>query len=115
MLLDNLFHFLGSYKTLVDNEIETDLEAIQAANRGISTKNLPNAENRGYGIITSKKMLVEGLGGSFIMMSGNALHLYNSESRKFIEMSEVFRWNGTIIAFRIPYINKDFRYIDYIE
>lgn len=114
-IADSGITLLGSYKTLADNEIETDLEAMQAANKGISTKNRPDAEDRGYGIITSKKMLVEGLGGSFIMMSGNALHLYNSESRKFIEMSEVFRWNGTIIAFRIPYINKDFRYIDYIE
>lgn len=114
-IADSGITLLGSYKTLVDNEIETDLEAMQAANRGISTKNRPNAENRGYGIITSKKMLVEGLGGSFIMMSGNALHLYNSESRKFIEMSEIIRWNGTIIALRIPYVNKNFRYINYIE
>ena len=114
-IADSGITLLGSYKTLVDNEIETDLEAIQAANRGISTKILPNAENRGYGIITSKKMLVEGLDGSFIMMSGDALHLYNSESRKFIEMPEGIRWNGTIIALRIPYVNKDFQYINYIE
>ena len=94
---------------------DPDLEAIQAANRGISTKNLPDAENRGYGIITSKKMLVDGLGGNFIMMSGNALHLYNSEHIKFIEMPKDIRWNGTIIAFRVPYINKEFQYINYIE
>ena len=114
-IADSGITLLGSYKTLVDNEIETDLEAIQAANRGISTKNLPNAENRGYGIITSKNMLVEGLGGSFIMMSGDALHLYNSESRKFIVMPKGIRWNGTIIALRIPYVNKNFQYINYIE
>ena len=84
-IADNGITLLGSYKTLPNNEIESDLEAIQAANRGISTKNRPNAENRGYGIITSKKMLVEGLSGSFIMLSGNALHLYNSEYRRFIE------------------------------
>lgn len=114
-IADSGITLLGSYKTLADNEIETDLEAMQAANRGISTKNLPYAENRGYGIITSKKMLVEGLGGSFIMMSGNTLHLYNSESKKFIEMPEGIRWKGTIIALRMPYVNKDFRYINYIE
>ncbi len=112
---DNGMTLLGSYQTLVDNEIESDLEAIQAANRGISTKNLPNAENRGYGIITSKKMLVEGLGGSFVMMSGNALHLYNAETRKFIETPENIRWNGTVIALRVPYVNKDFMYINYVE
>ncbi len=99
----------------VNNEIESDLEAIQAANRGISTKNLPNAENRGYGIITSKKMLVEGLGGSFVMMSGNALHLYNANTKKFIETPAEIRWDGTIIALRIPYVNKEFMYINYVE
>lgn len=114
-IADNGITLLGSYNTLPNNEIESDLEAIQAANRGISTKNLPDAENRGYGIITSKKMLVDGLGGNFIMMSGNALHLYNSEHIKFIEMPKDIRWNGTIIAFRVPYINKEFQYINYIE
>lgn len=114
-IADSGITLLGSYKALSDNEIGTDLEAIQAANRGISTKNLPNAENRGYGIVTSKKMLVEGLGGSFIMMSGNALHLYNSVSKKFIETPKDIRWEGTIIALRIPYVNKDFQYINYIE
>lgn len=114
-IADSGITLLGSYKTLSDNEIENDLEAIQAANRGISTKNLPNAENRGYGIITSKKMLIEGLGGTFVMMSGNALHLYNSQDRRFVETPENIRWNGTIIALRVPYMNKDFQYINYIE
>lgn len=114
-IADSGITLLGSYQTLPDNEIESDLEAIQAANRGISTKNLPNAENRGYGIITSKKMLIDGLDGSFIMMSGNALHLYNSEHQKFIETPSSIRWNGTIIALRMPYLNKDFHYINYIE
>ncbi len=114
-IADNGMTLLGSYQTLNDNEIESDLEAIQAANRGISTKNLPNAENRGYGIITSKKMLVKGLGGTFIMMSGNAMHLYNATARKFIETPTNIRWNGTIIALRIPYINKGFQYINYVE
>lgn len=114
-IADSGITLLGSYQTLPDNEIESDLEAIQAANRGISTKNLPNAENRGYGIITSKKMLIDGLGGTFVMMSGNALHLYNSLDRRFVETPENIRWNGTIIALRVPYMNKDFQYINYIE
>ena len=109
------FALMDSDQILPDNEIESDLEAIQAANRGISTKNLPNAENRGYGIITSKKMLIDGLGGTFVMMSGNALHLYNSLDRRFVETPENIRWNGTIIALRVPYMNKDFQYINYIE
>ena len=60
---------LGSYQKLQGNEIVTDMEAIKAANRGISSKNLPDAENRGYGIRTSKGMLVDGLGGQYMMIS----------------------------------------------
>lgn len=106
---------LGSYKENNDQDITTDLEAIQAANRGISTKNLPNAENRGYGIITSKKMLIDGLGGSVIMMSGRAMSVYNDQINKFIELPKEIRCPGTIISFRIPYESTDFNYINYVE
>lgn len=37
------------------------------ADNGISTKNLPEAENRGFGIKTSKKMLIDGLSGIFVL------------------------------------------------
>ena len=106
---------LGSYRKLADNEIVSDLEAIQAANRGISTKNLPNAENRGYGIITSKKMLIDGLGGHYIMLSGEVIHLKSRDVNKYLLLPQQIRWNGTIIAFRIPYYNKAFNYINYLE
>ena len=66
-IADNGITLLGSYRTLKNNAINTDIEAMQAATKGQSTKNLPEAENRGYGIITSKKMLVEGLNGSYVM------------------------------------------------
>jgi hypothetical protein len=60
-------------------------------------------------------MLVDGLNGSFVMMSGNALHLYNSTYKKFVEAPTNIRWNGTIISLRVPYKNKDFQYINYLE
>jgi anti-sigma regulatory factor (Ser/Thr protein kinase) len=114
-IADTGITLLGSYRKQKDNEIESDLEAIQAANRGISTKNLPNAENRGYGIITSKKMLVEGLGGHYVMLSGKAIHLKSRELDKFLLLPEQIRWEGTIIAFRIPYNNNTFNYVNYLE
>lgn len=106
---------LGSYKRLPDNEISNDLEAIKAANRGISSKNLPDAENRGYGIYTSKKMLVEGLGGQYMIMSGGALYMKSQTIDKFFTLPSGLRWNGTIVALRIPYLETDFKYTDYIE
>ena len=105
----------GSYKKLVDIEIENDLEAIEAANRGISSKNLPNAENRGYGIYTSKKMLVEGLNGQYMIVSGESGYMKSRSVDVFFNLPEGLRWNGTIIAFRIPYNVPKFYYVNYFE
>jgi hypothetical protein len=74
-IADNGISLLGSYCKMKENVFTDHLSAMKAANSGISTKNLPAAENRGYGIKTSKKMLIDGLSGNFVMLSGNALFL----------------------------------------
>lgn len=106
---------LGSYQRIPGNEIESDLEAIKAANRGFSSKNLPEAENRGYGIYTSKKMLTEGLGGQYLLLSGGSFYLKTPGFDSFYSLPDGLRWNGTIVAFRIPYNVDKFNYINYIE
>ena len=106
---------LGSYKKLPDNEIESDNEAIKAANRGISSKNLPDAENRGYGIQTSKRMLVEGLGGQYLMISGSCLYVKSAGLDNVYNMPNGLRWNGTLVALRIPYDISNFNYVKYVE
>lgn len=114
-IADRGITLLGSYRTLADNEIADDMEAIKAANRGISCKNRPEAENRGFGIYTSKKMLIEGLQGQYLMISGDSLYMKNREFDNFYSLPEGIRWNGTIVAFRIPYQSSKFNYINYIE
>ena len=106
---------LGSYNANNDKDICSDIEAIQAANRGISTKNLPNAENRGFGIVTSKRMIIEGLKGAYIMMSGNALSLKGSSVTQFLQLAPKMRFDGTIVIFRMPLMANGFNYINYIE
>lgn len=106
---------LGSYSNLLDNEIVTDLEAIKAANRGISSKNLPDAENRGYGIYTSKHMLVDGLGGQYLMMSGGNFYFKRPGFDSFYSLPNNLRWDGTVVALRIPYNVSHFNYVNYIE
>ena len=106
---------LGSYQRILGNEIASDIEAIKAANRGLSSKNLPDAENRGYGIFTSKRMLVEGLGGQYLMLSGSCFYLKTPSFDSFYSLPESLRWNGTIVALRIPYNVDKFNYINYIE
>lgn len=106
---------LGSYQKLPGNEIASDSEAIKAANRGLSSKNLPDAENRGFGIKTSKQMLINGLGGQYLMMSGSSLYVKSPNFDSFYSMPPSLRWNGTIVALRIPYHAPSFNYINYIE
>ena len=114
-MADNGVTLLGSYMKLADNEIASDLEAIKAANRGISSKNLPEAENRGYGIQTSKRMLVEGLGGQYLMISGGCIYLKSPGQDIVYSVPDGLRWNGTVVALRIPVDSSRFNYINYIE
>ncbi len=114
-IADRGVSLLGSYEKLLKNEIETDLEAIKAANRGLSSKNLPDAENRGFGIKTSKQMLINGLDGQYLMISGSSLYLKSRNHDSFYSMPLGLRWNGTIVALRIPYHSTTFNYINYIE
>jgi anti-sigma regulatory factor (Ser/Thr protein kinase) len=114
-IADRGINLLGSYEKLSDNEIASDMEAIKAANRGLSSKNLPDAENRGYGIKTSKQMLIQGLGGQYLMISGSCLYIKSRFLDSFYAMPNGLRWNGTIVALRIPYHSDSFNYINYIE
>ena len=114
-IADSGVGLLGSYQRLPENEIASDLEAIKAANRGLSSKNLPDAENRGFGIRTSRQMLIQGLGGQYLMISGNSLYIKTRTLDSFYTMPLPLRWNGTIVALRIPYNSTTFNYIDYIE
>ena len=114
-IADSGVGLLGSYQRLPENEIASDLEAIKAANRGLSSKNLPDAENRGFGIRTSRQMLIQGLGGQYLMISGNSLYIKTRTLDSFYTMPRPLRWNGTIVALRIPYNSTTFNYIDYIE
>lgn len=106
---------LGSYADILNCEIASDGEAMRAANSGISAKNLPDAENRGYGISTTKKMLVEGMGGQYMMVSGDTVYVNTMSGSGYFELPYKIRFEGTIVALRIPYWNENFRYINYIE
>ncbi len=115
-LADQGISLLGSYKKVPNNEIIDDFEAIKAANRRISSKNRPEAESRGYGIWTSKRMLVEGLGGQYLMVSGNSAYHKGINFDRFFSLPKGLRWNGTLVAFRIPTKQMAaFSYINYIE
>ncbi len=107
------FEKAGLYQEEIDGN---EAEALKLANEGYSTKNRPEAENRGYGISTSKAMLVNGMKGAFFMLSGGAFHRYENGTNYYIDLKNIFRWIGTIVLMRIPVVlPDDFNYIDYLE
>lgn len=114
-IADNGITLLGSYKKINEKNIVDHLSAMQAANSGISTKNLPDAENRGYGIKTSRAMLIGGLSGNYLMLSGNALYLKTPAFEDYINLPAQITLQGTVVAMRIPYQNNKFNYIEWVE
>lgn len=118
ILADDGITVYGSYvksRKYIDLIGDNDAEALKLANEGYSTKDLPETENRGFGISTSKKMLVDGLGGSFFMLSGGAFHRHDTNGSVFIKLPKTIYWNGTIILMRIPInVPAEFKWMDYV-
>lgn len=107
---------LGSYSENPRTAgIDTDVEALQSAVAGISTKNLPEAENRGFGLRTTIRMLTKGLGGEFLLASGGAAFAANPKNEQYIELPSGIKFSGTIIAFRVNHNFNSFNYLKYVE
>ena len=62
-----------------------------------------------------KKMLIEGLKGQYMMISGDSMYMKNRDFDSYYSMPDDIRWDGTIVAFRIPYKSSQFNYINFIE
>ena len=97
------------------NEVgDSDAQALYLAQNGYSTKNRPGAENRGYGISSNSKMIVEGLGGAFAILSGNALFYHTSEGKRIYDLPDDVVWPGTLVLAEIPVEAKEFNIYNYI-
>lgn len=91
-------------------------EALRYSTKGVSTKNRPENESRGYGISTNIDMVVNGLGGAFHIISGGALFSYNSQGEKLVNLPDNISFDGTFHFIRIPLNpSADFKVYDYIE
>lgn len=89
---DRYFH------SLTDQESSGLLLAL----KGKSTKDRPENENRGYGISRSRKLVVEGLGGEFFILSGSSFARHDANGEKVVDLPGDIRWNGTAILLKIP-------------
>jgi anti-sigma regulatory factor (Ser/Thr protein kinase) len=114
--VDNGVGIRQTYANHGRTDILSHSQAVRHAAIGVSTKNRPEAENRGFGITTSKKMIVVGLSGRYMLISGNAFLTKYPDNEAVIETDEHNVWNGTIVAMRIPYsLNVSFKAEDYYE
>lgn len=114
-IADNGYNVFGSYirtRTMLDR-VTDEAIALQYANNGYSTKGIPE---RGYGLRTSRTMLVDGLHGDYFMLSGSAFYRHTPSSEGAVLLPPTIVWNGTIVLLRIPIdVPQDFSLYDYLE
>jgi len=86
----------ATYADEKDLKISDD-EAIAQVMNGHSTK---KDKERGYGVRTSKRVVCEALGGSFMLISGSSALIADNKEEKVVKLGD-FSWKGVIIAYRI--------------
>lgn len=90
-----------------------DIEALRLALAGHSAK---AEQHRGFGIRTSRKVAVKGLGGWFLVWSGSALLLDNASGEQLVELTDGTSLPGCFFAIRIPTIApSSFNMYEYYE
>ncbi len=113
-ILDTGLGLLGSYKAFDIAGINTDIDALEQAINGNSTKQI--TETRGYGIDTSRRMLVDGLKGKYFLFSGSAFYIYTNELEQITPLNSNVKWTGTMLALRVPNsVPVGFDYTAYLE
>ncbi len=104
---------LGSYQKAEITKITNDSKALEYAINGKSTKQI--TETRGYGIDTSRRMLVEGLNGKYVLFSGKSIYIYTHELEQITPL-QGFGWQGTLIALQVPVkAPVNFNYTTFLE
>ncbi len=107
----------GLFQSYIDSgkhKPASEEEAINFAVFGKSTKDLP--ESRGFGISTSREMLVKGLKGKFFIYSGKTFYIQTVDKQELISLSDKYNFKGCYVALRIPILQQDdFSFYKFIE
>ena len=109
-ILDRGITINGKYKK-VGKDFGDDREALKCALYGESAK---PEKLRGSGLRTFTKMVTQGFKGEMIIISGDAIVYANEKSDSLIQKLSL-RWDGTIVALRIPKNSKPINYALYID
>ena len=95
---------------------DSDALALNLAQSGYSVKNLPETENRGYGISSNMRMVVEGLNGEFVVFSGNALLVQLAGKKEVLSLPKEIDFKGTMVIVRFPsQVPAEFNFYKYIS
>lgn len=104
--------FLKSYTEHGRFPIHTHAEAMAKATAGLSTKDYE--QNRGFGLATSRRLILEGLKGRMAVSSGNATRIdINPDVTKIIEQ-ERFYWPGVLLNARL-FPDNSIQIANYLE
>lgn len=118
-IIDNGVSIAGSFeksKKFKEDQLGNEGDILNMALSHHSTKNLPDQENRGFGLPTTKKMLAEGMRGSFLIVSGNAFHRHDIHGEDTAILPERIGWDGTFVLLKIPVtLPENFNYLNYAE
>lgn len=99
-----------------DKLTDQESSGLILALKGKSTKNLPDGENRGYGISKSRKLVVEGMGGEFFILSGASFARHDLTGETVFDLPQDIRWNGTAVLLKIPtFVPDDLNIYEYIS
>lgn len=104
----------GSFSNHPDFATKTEAEALLLAVTGGSTKDRPEA--RGFGVSSTRNMLVNGLKGQIFIWTGGVTFLQTVESQQIADISSSAFFQGTYIAIRLPTLTPgDFNFYNYTD
>jgi len=108
---------IGVLKSYLKSDIfnpANEPEAIEMAVNGNSTKD--DSISRGFGLRTSRSMIVKGLKGRFFLWSGGSMFVDTPENQSIVEVDDNAYYKGCFIVLRLPIANNNnFKFYEYIE
>jgi hypothetical protein len=98
----------GIFQSYIDSGLhapKTDEDALEYAVYGKSTKD--EFGSRGFGISSSKEMLVKGLNGKFMLVSGNAAFIKTPDREEIFKLNPEVNVQGCFVILRIPILTNE--------
>lgn len=96
------------------DEKKLNLTHKEAIIQAMSGRSIKADIERGFGLRTSKRVVHEGLGGGFILISGDSALYTVADSERLVSLPN-FAWQGVIVAYRIPKPSQAIDITPYLE